>query len=137
MQQGLLTEEQLRDFLKVQVSEILYDCFVWPGGTFAFIDGIDLPPYAVTISIDLSNLIMEGARRIEEWEECVRLLPDSERRLPRRLESRRREDHADARRVADPLPHQRPAHARRSRRTTPTRSRCTSIASSTASSATN
>jgi Domain of unknown function (DUF4388)/Inner membrane component of T3SS, cytoplasmic domain len=75
--QGLLTEAQLRDFLKVQVSEILYDCFVWPGGTFAFIDDTELPPYAVTISVDLANLIMEGARRIAEWEECARLLPDS------------------------------------------------------------
>lgn len=77
VQQGILTDEQLRDFLKVQVSEIVYDCFVWPGGTFAFIDDTSLPPYAVTIAVDLSNLIMEGARRIEEWEECVRLLPDS------------------------------------------------------------
>jgi hypothetical protein len=77
VQQGLLTEDQLRDFLKVQVSEIIYDSFVWPGGTFAFIDDTILPPYAVTIAIDLSNLIMEGARRIEEWEECERLLPDS------------------------------------------------------------
>ncbi|MDP9361190.1 MAG: DUF4388 domain-containing protein [Acidobacteriota bacterium] len=77
VQQGVLTDEQLRDFLKVQVSEIIYDCFVWPEGTFAFIDDTSLPPYAVTIAVDLSNLIMEGARRIAEWEECVRLLPDS------------------------------------------------------------
>jgi hypothetical protein len=77
VQQGVLSDDQLRDFLKVQVSEIIYDCFVWPGGTFAFIDNTALPPYAVTIAVDLSNLIMEGARRIEEWEECVRLLPDS------------------------------------------------------------
>ena len=77
VKQGMLSDEQLRDFLKVQTSEIIYDCFVWPGGTFAFIDDTSLPPYAVTISVDLSNLIMEGARRIAEWEECVRLLPDS------------------------------------------------------------
>ncbi|HEX3071083.1 MAG TPA: DUF4388 domain-containing protein [Thermoanaerobaculia bacterium] len=77
VQEGMLTEDQLRDFLKVQVSEIIYDSFVWSGGMFAFIDDTTLPPYAVTIAIDLSNLIMEGARRIEEWEECERLLPDS------------------------------------------------------------
>ena len=73
---GILTEPQLRDFLKVQVSEILYDSFVWNGGTFSFTGTLDLPSYAVTISVDLANLIMEGARRIEEWEQCVRLLPD-------------------------------------------------------------
>lgn len=77
IQQGVLTEAQLRDFLKVQVSEIVYDCFVWDGGTFEFTqDGAHIPQHAVTISVDLANLIMEGARRIEEWEQCVRLLPD-------------------------------------------------------------
>jgi hypothetical protein len=78
VQQGVLTDEQLRDFLKVQVSEILYDAFVWTGGHFAFFDALELPPHAVTISVDLSNLIMEGARRIEEWEHCLRLLPDKQ-----------------------------------------------------------
>lgn len=77
VQQGVLTEEQLRDFLKIQVSEILFDAFVWKGGTFLFFDEMTLPAYAITISVDLANLIMEGARRIEEWEQCVRLLPDN------------------------------------------------------------
>ncbi|SRR5581483_135587 len=76
VQQGFLTSTQLQDFLKVQVSEIIYDSFVWNGGTFSFAEQMDLPNYAVTISIDLSNLIMEGARRIEEWEQCLQLLPD-------------------------------------------------------------
>src|ERR1051326_1136921 len=76
IQQGILGEAQLRDFLKVQVSEILYDAFVWSGGTFTFAETLDLPASAVTISGDLANLIMEGARRIEEWEQCIRLLRD-------------------------------------------------------------
>ena len=76
IKQGILGDAQLRDFLKVQVSEILYDAFVWTNGTFAFKEELDLPAYAVTISVDLANLIMEGARRIEEWEQCIRLLPD-------------------------------------------------------------
>ncbi len=74
--QGLFSDGQLQDYLKVQVSEILYDAFVWTRGTFDFLEGIELPSNAVTISIDLANLIMEGARRIEEWEQCVNLLPD-------------------------------------------------------------
>jgi hypothetical protein len=77
VQQGVLTDEQLRDFLKIQVAEILFDAFVWKGGQFTFSDEMALPPYAITIAIDLSNLIMEGARRIEEWEQCVHLLPDN------------------------------------------------------------
>jgi hypothetical protein len=58
------------------VSEILYDAFVWTEGNFAFAEELALPSYAVTIAVDLPNLIMEGARRIEEWEHCIRLLPD-------------------------------------------------------------
>jgi len=78
LQTGALTPSELDDYLKVQVSEVIYDAFVWKGGDFTFYDGIDLPPQAVTISIDLSNLIMEGARRIDEWAECLRLLPESD-----------------------------------------------------------
>ncbi|HWW62418.1 MAG TPA: DUF4388 domain-containing protein [Thermoanaerobaculia bacterium] len=76
IKEGVLTSAQLQDALKVQVSEIVYDCFVWSGGNFSFGEETKLPPHAVTISIDLPNLIMEGARRIDEWEQCVRLLPD-------------------------------------------------------------
>ena len=76
VQEGAITETQLRDYLKVQVSEIVYDCFVWHGGRFSFVEETSLPSHAVTISVDLANLIMEGARRIEEWEQCLQLLPD-------------------------------------------------------------
>ncbi len=77
VQEGAITDAQLRDYLKVQVSEIVYDCFVWHGGKFSFAEETSLPSHAVTISVDLANLIMEGARRIEEWEQCVQLLPDN------------------------------------------------------------
>lgn len=78
VQQGVLGEAQLHDFLKVQVSEILYDAFFWKGGTFSFDDAAPLPEHAVTISVDLANLVMEGARRIEEWAQCRELLPNDQ-----------------------------------------------------------
>jgi hypothetical protein len=78
VEQRVLTQEQIDEFLKVQVAEVIYDAFVWREGTFGFYEGFDLPPHAVTITIDLANLIMEGARRIAEWEHCLALLPDSQ-----------------------------------------------------------
>ena len=78
VEQRVVTQEQLDEYLKVQVAEVIYDAFVWNDGTFGFYDGLDLPPHAVTINIDLANLIMEGARRIAEWEHCLTLLPDSQ-----------------------------------------------------------
>ena len=77
VREGVLSPQELDEFLKVQVSEVLYDTFLWKAGTFMFYEGFDLPPHAVTIAVDLTNLIMEGARRIDEWEECLQLLPDS------------------------------------------------------------
>lgn len=76
VREGLLTEPQLRDYLKVQVSEIVYDAFVWKDGDFEFAADTSLPSHAVKIAVDLPNLIMEGARRIAEWEQCIALLPD-------------------------------------------------------------
>lgn len=73
---GFVTEEQLKTALKVQVSEIIYECMAWRSGIFEFDEELVLPEDAVTISVNVSNLIMEGARRIDEWEECLSLLPD-------------------------------------------------------------
>jgi hypothetical protein len=75
---GFLTEDQLKTALKVQVSEIIYECMAWRAGTFELHEEFFLPPHAVTISVNVSNLIMEGARRIDEWEECLSLLPDDQ-----------------------------------------------------------
>lgn len=75
---GLVSEDQMRAVLKVQVSEIVYDALTWTQGDFRFCDEMELPPWAVTIAVDLTNLIMEGARRIDEWEQCLQLLPDDQ-----------------------------------------------------------
>lgn len=77
VREGVLSPTKLDESLKIQVSEVLYDTFLWKTGTFAFYEGFDLPQEAVTISVDLPNLIMEGARRIQEWEQCLELLPNS------------------------------------------------------------
>src|SRR4029079_15455745 len=62
-------------FLKIQVSEILYDSFNWTQGKFTFIDVMQLPAHAVTIAIDHQNLILEGARRITEMGYFAQTLP--------------------------------------------------------------
>ena len=77
VEEGLTSEEHLRDWLKMQVTEVLFDAFVWTSGSFAFSDQLELPEHAVTIAVDLPNLIMEGARRIEEWTHVQELLPES------------------------------------------------------------
>jgi hypothetical protein len=62
----ILTEGELASFLKVQVSEVIFDTFDWREGVFSFWDRVSPPATAVTLIMDLQNLIMEGSRRIDE-----------------------------------------------------------------------
>jgi Domain of unknown function (DUF4388)/FHA domain len=65
LSEKLLTEDGLASFLKVQVSEVIFDTFVWREGTFTFYDRVPPPATVVTLEMDLRNLIMEGVRRID------------------------------------------------------------------------
>jgi hypothetical protein len=76
LQANLLTEEELASFLKVQVSEVIFNTFEWRQGVFAFFDKVDPPVTAVTLDIDLQNLIMEGVRRIDERSRLAEAIPD-------------------------------------------------------------
>ncbi|MCL4819177.1 MAG: DUF4388 domain-containing protein [Vicinamibacteria bacterium] len=62
----VLREEELAQFLKVQVSEVIFDTFEWKDGGFALYDAVPPPASAITLEMDLQNLIMEGVRRIDE-----------------------------------------------------------------------
>ena len=74
----LLTEAELASFLKVQVSEVIFDTFEWKEGVFTFWDRVPPPATAVTLLMDLQNLIMEGSRRIDERGRLSEVFPDKD-----------------------------------------------------------
>ena len=74
----LLTEAELASFLKVQVSEVIFDTFEWKDGVFTFWDKVPPPATAVTLIMDLQNLIMEGSRRIDERGRLSGIFPDKD-----------------------------------------------------------
>jgi hypothetical protein len=74
--ENLLSEAELASFLKVQVSEVIFDTFGWRTGLFSFWDGIAPPATAVTLDMDLQNLMMEGVRRIDERDRLSEVFPD-------------------------------------------------------------
>jgi hypothetical protein len=76
IQAKLVTEEELASLLKVQVSEVIFNTFEWREGVFALYDKVDPPLTAVTLDIDLHNLIMEGVRRIDERGRLAEAIPD-------------------------------------------------------------
>ena len=75
---NVLSEAELASFLKVQVSEVIFDTFAWREGVFSFWDGVPPPATAVTLDMDLQNLLMEGVRRIDERHRLSEVFPDLE-----------------------------------------------------------
>lgn len=73
---GLLDEAELAALLKVQVSEVIFDAFCWPEGTFSFWDGVRPPPRAVTLEMDLQNILIEGVRRLDVRDRLKAAFPD-------------------------------------------------------------
>ncbi|HET7745921.1 MAG TPA: DUF4388 domain-containing protein [Vicinamibacteria bacterium] len=72
----ILSESELSSFLKVQVSEVIFDTFVWKDGVFSFWDGVPAPATAVTLQMELQNLLMEGSRRTDERGRLKEIFPD-------------------------------------------------------------
>jgi hypothetical protein len=72
---GTVSEEQLRGVLQRKVAETIYDLFLWAEGNFEFKDG-DLPPnIPVSLDTDVTSLIMEGIRRLDEWGRIKSVFP--------------------------------------------------------------
>jgi hypothetical protein len=73
---GYLTQQDILNGIHDYVLEIVYQLFTWVDGYFRF-DADVLPPGdSITIKLDLENIIMEGSRRVQEWERLQDELPN-------------------------------------------------------------
>lgn len=78
---GLLNKQDLAQYLKIQIEEIVYNLFSWSEGEFDFQDEAKPPEDQQLVNLDTMNLIMEGTRRIDEWLEIQKVLPQKGRIL--------------------------------------------------------
>jgi hypothetical protein len=75
---GILTEEDLRQALKAKAEETIYDLFLWPSGAFQFKEG-DFPhDVLITFETPVTPVIMEGIRRVDEWQRIRAVFPTME-----------------------------------------------------------
>lgn len=73
---GRVTQNDIIQSVRQTVLDIVYRLFTWAEGVFRF-DANRLPsPGHITIPIDLESVIMEGSRRLKEWEILQEELPD-------------------------------------------------------------
>ncbi|NJN53332.1 MAG: DUF4388 domain-containing protein [Anaerolineae bacterium] len=73
---GRVTQNDIIQSVRQNVLDIVYRLFTWAEGVFRF-EANRLPsPGHITIPIDLESVIMEGSRRLKEWEVLQEELPD-------------------------------------------------------------
>jgi tetratricopeptide (TPR) repeat protein len=67
VEQGALTLEQLHHAINVQIQEAVYFLFTWNQGTFNFEPDVHPDQHDYVVSINPETLLLEGARRVDEW----------------------------------------------------------------------
>ncbi len=76
IQAGYVTQSDIIQSVRQNVLNIVYKLFTWVEGLFHF-EANQLPSSShITIPIDLESVIMEGSRRLKEWEILQEELPD-------------------------------------------------------------
>jgi len=75
VERGFLTSEQLTDALRLKAEEAIFDLFTWNQGEFLFVED-ELPSFElVPISLGVQGLVLEGMRRLDEWQRILEVIP--------------------------------------------------------------
>jgi len=72
----VIDEESLQRLMRRKAEEAIYDIFLWREGEFSFIDD-ELPTMEmIPLQVDVTGLIMEGTRRVDEWQRIRLIIPN-------------------------------------------------------------
>jgi len=81
VKQGAINEETLEKMLRIKAEEAIFELFTWEEGHFVFRQD-ELPEFdLVPISLDVQGLVLEGMRRLDEWQRIREIIP-SEQSVP-------------------------------------------------------
>jgi tetratricopeptide (TPR) repeat protein len=75
IEQGSITREDLEHFMRVQIEEAVYFLFTWTQGTFNFEADVVPEQQDMLLSINPQSLLLEGARRVDEWSLIAKKIP--------------------------------------------------------------
>ncbi len=75
----MIDEETLHRYVRHQIEEAVYHLFTWGQGSFYFEPG-ERPDdrEQILVSIDPESLLLEGARRVDEWGQIEKKVPSLE-----------------------------------------------------------
>ena len=69
-----MTKADLTRFVKLQIEEAIYHLFTWTRGNF-FFEADQVPDADITVSINPDSLLLEAARRVDEWSLIEKKIP--------------------------------------------------------------
>ncbi len=75
LEMGSVTEPTLQKYLRFQLEETIYDLMSWDEGRFRFDEDVDLRLERVHVRVRVDELLVEGARRIDEWSRIEAKVP--------------------------------------------------------------
>ena len=78
---GYVTQNDIVQSVKVHILDVVYTLFTWVEGLFYFEPNLLPSEDKITVPINLENIIMEGSRRLKEWERLQDEIPDLNRAL--------------------------------------------------------
>jgi tetratricopeptide (TPR) repeat protein len=75
MEQGLIARAALEQHIRFQIEEAVYFLFTWSEGTFSFEADVKPDEEDILVSINPESLLLEGARRVDEWSLIEKKIP--------------------------------------------------------------
>ena len=74
---GALDEKDLLHLLIHQTGESIYDIFCWNEGEFRFVDEERISRGLIPLTLDVTHVILNGLKRVDDWTRIRKHLPDS------------------------------------------------------------
>lgn len=78
VEQGSVGEEELVRHLRFQIEETIFDLMSWDEGYFHFVETDEVARLVPRVEVRIESLLMEGARRIDEWTQLESRVPHPE-----------------------------------------------------------
>src|SRR5690242_1805269 len=74
---GAIAQRELERQLRLQIESVVFELMSWREGFFSFEETPrDAMPRDTRISVSTESLLMEGARRIDEWSRIADVIPN-------------------------------------------------------------
>src|SRR5438445_473042 len=73
--QSVISQQELERYMRMQIEESVYYLFTWTQGTFNFESDVRPEQQDFLVSINPESLLLEGARRVDEWSLIEKKIP--------------------------------------------------------------